>query len=133
MSVSDLSDDDRKVVRSAVMRAGVMVSGAEGGFFDTFKEAFAASKAVSGADPALKDLVGGFGFPEMPKGDRAEIEARTLELLHDAVARLQAKAPELVEPFKSAVRDSATKVGEAADGISDNERAAIDKINAALA
>ncbi len=133
MSVSDLSDDDRKLVRSAVMRAGVMVSGAEGGFFDTFKEAFAASKAVSGADPALKDIVGGFGFPEMPKGDKAENEARTLELLHEAVTVLQAKAPELLEPFKSAVRESATRVGEAADGISDSERAAIEKVNGALA
>lgn len=133
MSDNTLTDDDKKLVRSAVMRAGVMVSGAEGGFFDTFKEAFAASKAMQGADPALKEIVGGFGFPEMPKGSREEAEARTIEIVKEAVAALEARAPGLVEPFKSAVRESTQKVAEAADGISDNERAAIDKVNAALA
>lgn len=133
MSSQNLTDDDKKTIRSAVMRAGVMVSGAEGGFFDTFKEAFAASKAVSGADPALKEIVGGFGFPELPKGSREEMETRTLEIVRAAVATLEAKAPELVAPFKSAVRESVQKVADAADGISDNERAAIDKVNAALA
>ncbi|MCB0881022.1 MAG: hypothetical protein KDC33_02240 [Thermoleophilia bacterium] len=132
MTDTNLTDDDKKLVRSAVMRAGVMVSGAEGGFFDTFKEAMAASKAMSGADPALKEIVGGFGFPEMPKGSREEVEARTVELVHEAVGVLQAKAPNLVEPFKAAVRESVQKVADAADGTSDSERAAIDKIQAAL-
>ncbi len=133
MSDTNLTDDDKKLVRSAVMRAGVMVSGAEGGFFDTFKEAFAASKAMSDADPALKAIVGGFGLPEMPKGSKEENEARTLDIVHQAVGVLQSKAPELVEPFKAAVRESVQKVADAAHGVSDNERAAIDKVNAALA
>lgn len=132
MTDTNLTDDDKKLVRSAVMRAGVMVSGAEGGFFDTFKEAMAASKAMSGADPALKEIVGGFGFPEMPKGSREEVETRTVELVHEAVGVLQSKAPNLVEPFKAAVRESVQKVADAADGTSGSERAAIDKIQAAL-
>lgn len=130
---ANLSDDDRKLVRSAVMRAGVMVSGAEGGFFDTFKEAFAASKSLAGADEGIKEVVGSFGFPEMPKGSREEVEARTLEIIHEAIAVLQAKAPGLVAPFTSAVLDGANAVAGAADGVADSERAAIEKIRAALA
>ena len=64
-----LSEDEQKTVRSAVLRACALVAQAEPGFFDTFKESFAASKAVKASSPDMQKLVTG-GFPEMPSGGK---------------------------------------------------------------
>ncbi len=59
---SAITEDEQKIVRSAALRAGALVAQAEPGFFDTFKESFAASKAVKAASPEVQKLVTG-GFP----------------------------------------------------------------------
>ena len=82
--ITALTEDEQKTVRSAAVRAGVLVAQAEPGFFDTFKESFAASKAVKAASPEVRKLVIG-GLPEMPSGGKDEVNARTLELLKQAV------------------------------------------------
>ena len=127
-----LTDDEAAVVRSAAMRAGVLVAAAEPGFLDTFKESFAASKAVKAAPPEIQQLIAQGGFPEMPKGDKAEVEGRTLELLRQAVGILQAKAPHLVEGYRATVLTSARDVASAADDVAASEEEAISKIQAAL-
>jgi hypothetical protein len=129
---SALTEDEQKTVRSAAMRAGALVAQAEPGFFDTFKESFAASKAVKGASPEVQKLVTG-GFPEMPSGGNDEVNARTLELLKQAVGILTQKAPQLVEEYRQVVLQSARDVAAAADDTSQNENAAVDKIEGALA
>lgn len=127
-----LTDDEAAVVRSAAMRAGVLVAAAEPGFLDTLKESFAASKAVRDAPPEIQRLIAQGGFPEMPTGDKAEVEGRTLELLRQAVGILQAKAPHLVEGYRATVLASARDVASAADDVAASEEAAISKIQAAL-
>ncbi|MGE9807878.1 hypothetical protein [Janibacter sp. G1551] len=127
-----LTEDEQKTVRSAAVRAGALVAQAEPGFFDTFKESFAASKAVKAAPPEIQQLMVG-GMPEMPSGGKDEAKARTLELISQAVAVLTQKAPTLVEGYKAAVLQSAKDVAAAADDTSANETAVIGEIERALA
>ena len=127
-----LTEDEMKTVRSAAIRAGALVAQAEPGFFDTFKESFAASKAVKAASPEVRDLVTG-GFPEMPSGGKEEVNARTLELLRQAVGILTQKAPQLLEQYRQVVLQSAKDVAAAADDTSQKESAALGEIERALA
>jgi tellurite resistance protein len=129
---SALTEDEQKSVRSAVLRACALVAQAEPGFFDTFKESFAASKAVKAASPEMQRLVTG-GLPEMPSGGKDEVNARTLELLKQAVAILTDKAPHLVEEYRQVVLQSARDVAAAAGDTSQNETAAVSEIERALA
>ena len=127
-----LTDDERKIVRSAAVRAGAMVAQAEPGFLDTFKESFAASRVVRSASPEVQQLVAG-GLPEMPSGDRDENDRRTLELLVQAVGILGRKAPHLVEEYRTVVLQSARDVAAAADETSARETDVISRIESALA
>lgn len=130
---AQLTDDDRRVLRSAAILAGAFVSRAEKGFFDTFKESFAASKAVKDAAPEVQQLVMSGGMPEMPTGTPDEVESRTLELLRSAVTVLRAKAPHLLEGYRATVLQSSRDVAAAADDTSTSESAAIAKVEQALA
>lgn len=127
-----LTEDEKKTVRSAAMRAGALVGQAEPGFFDTFKESFAATSAVKAASPEVQKLVTG-GLPEMPSGGMDESRARTIELLKQAVGILTAKAPQLVPEYRQVVLQSAKDVAAAADDTSQKESAAIGEIERALA
>ena len=127
-----LTEDEQKTVRSAALRASALVAQAEPGFFDTFKESFAASKAVKAASPEMQKMVTG-GLPEMPSGGKEEVNARTLELLKQAVRMLTDKAPHLVEEYRQVVLQSAKDVAAAADDTSQNETAAVSEIERALA
>lgn len=129
---TDLTEDERKTVRSAAVRAGALVAQAEPGFFDTFKESFAASKAVKDASPEVQKLVTG-GLPEMPSGRPEDVNARTLELLTQAVGILTEKAPKLVEEYTQVVLQSAKDVAAAAGDTSAKESTAIADIERALA
>ena len=126
-----LTEVEQKAVRSAAVRAGVFVAQAEPGFFDTFKESFAASKAVKAASPEVQKLVTG-GLPEMPSGGKDEVNARTLELLKQAVGILTQKTPHLVEEYRQVVLQSAKDVAAAADDTSQKETAAVGEIERAL-
>ena len=127
-----LTEGEQQTVRSAVLRACALVAQAEPGFFDTFKESFAASKAVKGASPEVQKLVTG-GLPEMPSGGKEEVNARTLELLKQAVRMLTDKSPHLVEEYRQVVLQSAKDVAAAADDTSQKEAAAVGEIERALA
>jgi hypothetical protein len=132
-SVTALTEDDRRTLRSAAVRAGALVAQAEPGFLDTFKESFAASKAVKAASPEVQQLLVGGGFPEMPSGSKDVVDARTLELLRQAVSILRQKAPQLVDEYRRVVLQSARDVAAAADDTSQSESAAIGQVERALA
>jgi len=127
-----LTEDEQKTVRSAALRASALVAQADPGFLDTFKESFAGSKAVKAASPQVQKLVSG-GLPEMPSGGKDEVEARTLELIRQAVGILTAKAPQLLEEYRQVVLQSARDVAAAADDTSQSETAAIGDTERALA
>ena len=127
-----LTEEEQKTVRSAALRASALVGQAEPGFLDTFKESFAASKAVKAASPEVQKLVLG-GLPEMPSGGKDEVNARTLELLKQAVGILTQKAPQLIEKYRQVVLPSARDVAAASDDTSQTESTAIADIEQALA
>ncbi|HEX5967315.1 MAG TPA: hypothetical protein VFY88_02475 [Intrasporangium sp.] len=129
-----LTDEDRDVVRSAAIMAAALVSHAESGFFDTFRESFAASKAVKTAPPAIRDLFVQGGLPSMPRaGSREELEAAALDRLRQAMSTLRAKAPDLVESYRTTVVQSCRDVAAAADDTSANESQVMARVEQALA
>ena len=129
-----LTDEDRDTIRSAAMLAAAVVSQAESGFFDTFRESFAATKAVKSAPPAVRDLFVQGGLPSMPRaGSRQELETLTLDRLRQAVSTLRAKAPDLVEGYRAMVVQSCRDVAAAADDTSANESDAMARVEQALA
>ena len=69
----------------------------------------------------------------MPTGGNDQFNARTLELLKQAVGILTQKAPHLVEEYRQVVLQSAMDVAAAADDTSQKENAAVDKIERTLA
>ena len=131
-SGTPLTEEEEKIVRSAAVRAGAMVAQADPGFFDSFKESYAGSKAIKSASPDLQKLLVG-GLPEMPSGGPDQARVRTLELLGQAVGILRQKAPTLVKEFRQVVLQSADDVASAADDRSEREAAVIADIERALA
>lgn len=127
------TDDERSTLRAAPMHAAAWVSRADRGFFDTFKESFAASKAMKDAPAEVQQLVIGGGLPEMPKGSPTDAEARSLELLREAIAILRAKAPQLVEDYRSMVVQSCRDVAAAAGDTSASEQDVLGRVEQALA
>ncbi|MDV3220779.1 hypothetical protein [Intrasporangium sp.] len=129
-----LTDEDQDLVRSAAIMAGALVSQAESGFFDTFRESFAASKAVRDAPAQIRDLLAQGGLPSMPRaGSREELAEATLDMVRRAVDILRAKAPDLVDAYRATVLDSCRDVAAAADDTSATESAALSSIEQALA
>lgn len=129
-----LMDEDRDLVRSAAIMAAALVSQAESGFIDTFRESFAASKAVKTAPPAIRDLFVQGGLPSMPRaGSREELEATTLDRLRQAMSTLRAQAPDLVESYRATVLQSCRDVAAAADDTSANESQVMARVEQALA
>jgi tellurite resistance protein len=61
-----------------------------------------------------------------------EVAQSTVAVLEQAVATLQAKAPDDLPAYRQLVIDVAQSVAEAAKGVSDQENQALDKIRAAL-
>jgi hypothetical protein len=115
----------------------MLVSVADRGFFDTFKEVGAVSKHLSQArekseSPLIKELaeVRGTGFGLTASPD--EVEKGTTEALGSAVTTLQAKAPDEVEAYRGFVIGVAESVAKAADEMGATETGAIDKIKVAL-
>ncbi len=132
MSTSALTDDDRKVLRTAAMRASALVSIADRGFLDTFKEAFAASRSLKDAPEQIRGLVAG-GLPSLPSmGSPEEMERDALDTIRNAGRILTEKAPDLKDGYTAVVLDVVRDVAAAGHGTSGKEQEAIDKVTAAL-
>jgi hypothetical protein len=131
---TSLTDEERGTIRTAAIMAGVLVSRADSGFLDTFRESFAASKAVQQAQPEVQKLLVTGGWPSMPSaGSPEELESSSLALIRSAVAALRAKAPHLVDGYRATVLQSCRDVAAAADDTSAPESDAIAKVEQALA
>jgi hypothetical protein len=134
---ADFTEQEWETLQKGVTGAGLLISVSDRGFFDTFKEAGALAKHLNEAKEGHpSDLVRelsamrgtGFGLTASPE----EVEKETLEALGEAVAIVEAKAPEEIEEYKSFVLDVAESVAEAAKGMGAGETAAIDKLRATL-
>ena len=136
-SKADFTEEEWDTMQKGVMGAGLLVSLADSGFFDSFKEAGALGKHVKQAhesSPSLlvSDLaaVKGTGFGV--KTNALEVESETIAALKASVAVLSAKAPDDLPAYRDFVLDVAQSVAEAAKGVGAAESGAIEKITAAL-
>jgi len=137
---ADFAPEEWKLLREAPPAVGMIVLTAQGG--GTFRETWALAKTYAesrkqqGESELLDALVA-----EKPETTRyhspQELEEQGLARLRDAVALLEQKAtPEEVEGYKRFVLNVADRVAEAhkegSEPVSDAERAAIEKVAAAL-
>ena len=135
---TDFTDQEWDTLQKGVTGAGMLVSLADRGFFDSFKEIGALTKHLAEAQTKSSNpLIGevakvkgtGFGLTSSPQ----EIESQTIEALKSSMATLKAKAPDAAQAYRDFVMEVAKSVAEAAKGTGASETDAIQKIDAALA
>jgi len=132
---ADFTENEWKELQQGVTGAGLLVSAAHRDFTDSFGEAKAVAKDLAAHRQSESELVRalaethstGFGLVASP----TEVEG-ALGSLGSAVAMLEAKAPDEVEPYRAFVLDVATAAAEAKGGVKDEESAAILRIKEAL-
>lgn len=134
---ADFTEQQWETLQRGVTGAAMLVAVSERGFRDTFKEMGVLAEHLSDAQkkhasPLVRELAEvrhtGFGLTD----SAAEVEQETMEALPSAVATLQTKAPDEVQPYKDFVLDVAQSVAAAAKDVGAEETAAIEKIRAAL-
>jgi hypothetical protein len=136
-SKADFTEQEWETLQKGVTGSAMLVSVADKGFFDTFREVGALTEHLSEAKKSsesaliqeLAEVRGtGFGLTASPE----EVERETTEALRSAVSTLQAKAPDGVQAYRDFVLEAAQSVAAAADEIGATETDALEKIKAAL-
>jgi len=133
---ADFTSEEWDQLRKGATGAGLLVSGSDRSFMDTFKEAKSLASYLKGSRDDDSQLVRelssesgtGFGVVASP----SEVEG-TMDSLRAAVQTLQAKAPDEVENYRAFVVELAETVARSAGGGDEAEAAAVEKIKAALA
>jgi len=133
---ADFTEDEWKELQQGVTGSGMLVSAAHRDFTDAFGEASTVAKQLAAhresESQLVRELSGtrgtGFGLVASPK----EVVEGTMNALGAGVAVLGEKAPEELEAYRGLVLDVATAVAEAKGGVKDEEKAAIERITAAL-
>ena len=133
---ADFTSEEWDQLRKGATGAGLLVSGSDRSFMDTFKEAKSLASYLKGSRDDDSQLVRelssesgtGFGVVASP----SEVEG-TMDSLRAAVQTLQAKAPDEVENYRAFVVELAETVARSAGGGEEVEAAAVEKIKAALA
>ena len=124
-------------MQEGITGAGMFVALVDRGFFDSFKEANALAHHLKDAhehsDSVLvRDLATWHDRPFGMTASPQEVEQSTVATLGQAVAALEAKAPEDLPAYRQLVLDVAESVAEAAKGVSPQENEALGAIRAAL-
>lgn len=132
-ATSDLSPEEKSTVRDAALGAMALVSRADPGFFATFKESMAGSRALAAAPEAVRELLKAEGLPTPPRGSAQEVTAAVMNQLQAAVGILQGKAADQVEGFKAVVLEACNAVANASKGVAPEESAVIEQVRSALA
>lgn len=127
-----LTTDEKMTLKTAAYGAVSLVSNADPGVFSMIKESFAASHPFANATGLVKDALTTGGLPELPRESPAELEAVVLPVLRQSVAILQAKAPQELDNFRSAVVTAIDRVGRAYRGVNEDEAAATARVKDAL-
>ena len=134
---ADFTSEEWEGLQKGVTGAAMLVSLADRGFFDTFKEVGALAKHLADArskstSPLVKEVAEvrgtGFGFTSSPQ----EVETETVQALRSSMSTLAAKAPDDAQAYREFVLDVAQSVAAAVDETATAESDAIDKIKAAL-
>ena len=138
---ADYTEEQWRSILEAPTSAGLLVITASRG--GTFRETFSMAKAYTearpqhGASALLDDVVASNPKVDRHAGSPAELEERGLGNIRDAVAAIQGKGDEQeLDEYRRFVVGLAERVAHAhREGgveVSDAERAAIEKIQAAL-
>jgi hypothetical protein len=132
--------DEWHTLQWAVTDAMMLVSLADRGFWDTFKEAGAAAKFMAAAkksssSPLVHDLAGDIklGRDRAVTDDIDEMVGEVTARVRQAAETVAAKAPTDLEAFKAFVLGIAQATAEATKGVDAHEAQAIEKLRAALA
>ena len=134
---ADFTEEEWETMQKGVAGSALLVSLADRGFFDTFKEAGALAghlkeareKSSSTLVKELAEMRGtGFGLTDSPD----EVETATLGALSSSVAALKSKAPDEAAAYNEFVLAVADSVAKAADDVGAPETGAIEKIKGAL-
>ena len=137
---ADFTEEEWNTLREGPPSAGmiVLISSKGGSFRETWALAktFAEARQQHGESELLDALVS--DKPDTPRfHSPEEAEEKGLELVRQAVALVQAKAPDDVEGYKRFVLEVAQRVAEAhkerGEAVSSEEQEAIGKIESALA
>jgi hypothetical protein len=134
---TDFTDEEWKAMQEGITGAGMYVALVDRGFFDSFKEASALAHHLKDAHEhsdsvLIRDLATGHDKPFGMSASPEEVEQTTVATLQQAVAALEAKAPEDLPAYRQVVLDVAQSVAEAAKGVSAQENDALEHIRAAL-
>ena len=136
---ADFTEEEWNTLREGPPSAGmiVLISSKGGSFRETWALAktFAEARQQHGESELLDALVA--DKPDTPRfHSPEEAEEKGLELVRQAVALVQAKAPDDVEGYKRFVLEVAQRVAEAhkerGEAVSSEEQEAIGKIESAL-
>jgi hypothetical protein len=133
---ADFTEQEWEDLQQGVTGAGLLVSTAHRDFTDSFGEASSIAKQLAAHRDSESELVRelastrgtGFGLIASPN----EVVEGTTKALGSAVAALEQKAPDELEPYRQLVLDVVTAVAEAKGGVRDEETAAIERIKSAL-
>src|SRR4051794_40873093 len=135
---ADFDEQEWDAIQKGVTGAGMLASLSDRDFTDSFGEASAMAKYLGkqrseSPSALMRDVAAvhksGFGLRTSPE----ELETATVGAIGTARAALEAKAPEEAGAYRDLVLGVAQAVAEAkGGGVSDEERAAIEKIRAAL-
>lgn len=133
----DFTETEWETLQKGITGSGMLVSLSDRDFTDSFGEAGAMGKYLSGqqltgATELVRELahVRGTGFGLTTPPDRLRDE--TLAALTASVELLGAKAPADLEPYRALVAGLAEAVATAKHGTAEVEAAAIAQINEAL-
>jgi hypothetical protein len=134
---ADFTEQEWETLQKGVTGSAMLVSLADRGFFDTFKEMGALTKHLSEArknhdTPLVQELAEvrgtGFGLTSSPQ----EVESETMQALRSGISTLQAKSPDDVEEYRDFVVEVAQSVAAASKDVGAPETDAVEKIKAAL-
>ena len=134
---NDFTEPEWEGLQKGITGSGMLASLSDRDLTDTFGEAGAMAKYLSGQQVAgssdfIRELAKthgtGFGFTASPDRVRAE----TMEALRVSIATLHAKAPTEVEPYRQLVLGVAQAVADAKGGEVPVETAVIEQIREAL-
>ena len=133
---ADFTHEEWDDLQQGVTGAGMLVSAAHRDFTDSFGEASSIAKQLAAhresESQLVRDLAStrGTGFGLIASRD--EVVEGTIKALGGAVAALNEKAPDELEPYRALVLDVATAAAEAKGGVQEKEAAAIERIKSAL-
>jgi hypothetical protein len=132
--MTDYTEQERRTIRSGAYGAVALVSDANPGAFDVFKEAIAGARARLETSQELRELLRSGGVPRIPQGSPAEVESTVLTALRESTSILEAKNPAELDGFRNVVATACDKAAHAAGTVPEDEddTVAVGKVKQAL-